>query len=198
MKQHLISLYKSWLAARNLRTAYGHGKSTLRRKAVDAKGDPIPWFTYPATEFLSTLDFSTSRVFECGAGNSTLWWRKRAEVVRTVEHNPMYAIQYGVQFAPFPHLYMPEVGYDVLVIDGEWRKECAATLLNAVPRPHLVILDNSDWFAAAHAILSDIYPFIVHFNGFGPINAYTWTTSIYFIYLPPSLGLIPSKASVNP
>src|SRR5262245_4561702 len=56
----------------------GHFRSALARKAVDATGHPLPWYTYPAIQFLSAKDFCGRRVLEFGAGQSTLWWSARA------------------------------------------------------------------------------------------------------------------------
>ena len=52
---------------------YGFFKSVLRRASIDRRGLPIPWYTYPAIDFLVQIDFSDKTVFEYGCGNSTLW-----------------------------------------------------------------------------------------------------------------------------
>ena len=57
---------------------------------LDRKGEPLPWFTYPAIEFLSRIVRSSDRVFEFGSGWSTLWWSKRAAEVCSVEHDPVW------------------------------------------------------------------------------------------------------------
>src|SRR3954463_2256551 len=72
-------------AARTLWRDYGHVKSARRGKCVDVIGNPIPWYTYPAIEYLKQLDFSTKNVFEFGAGQSTLFWAGRARRVVSVE-----------------------------------------------------------------------------------------------------------------
>lgn len=53
---------------------YGQFKTIKNWECVDKDGNPIPWYTYPAIEFLNSLDFSSKNVFEYGTGNSTLWW----------------------------------------------------------------------------------------------------------------------------
>jgi hypothetical protein len=44
----------------------------------------------------------------------------------------------------------------------------------------MIILDNSDWYKETSKYLRDELDLIeVDFHGFGPINNYTWTTSIF-------------------
>ncbi len=47
-------------------------------RSVDLDGNPLPWITYPAIEMLRRIDILNGRVFEYGAGNSSLWWATRA------------------------------------------------------------------------------------------------------------------------
>ena len=63
----------------------GYRRSLIEERCLTAQGEPIPWYTYPAIEYLSSLDLSESDIFEYGAGASTLWWAKRARSVTSVE-----------------------------------------------------------------------------------------------------------------
>ncbi len=63
--------------------------STMKRwECIDAAGDPIPWYTYPASEYLKQLDFSDKRVLEYGSGYSTIFWSRRAKHVVSIEDSP--------------------------------------------------------------------------------------------------------------
>lgn len=53
---------------------YGWLKSFKTKMPIDAKGNPVPWYTYPAIEFLEQLDFTNKIVLEYGSGNSSLYW----------------------------------------------------------------------------------------------------------------------------
>ena len=66
---------------------YGQYHSIKHWKCVDGSGDPIPWYNYPATEYLGNMDFSARSVFEFGSGYSTLWWSHGAKTVISVEHD---------------------------------------------------------------------------------------------------------------
>src|SRR5688572_31303535 len=63
----------------------GHFRSSLRARSVDRNGKPIPWYTYPAFDFLAGKDYGGKRVLEFGAGHSTLWWMQRAAEVLAIE-----------------------------------------------------------------------------------------------------------------
>lgn len=53
---------------------YGQLRTIREKRCIDKLGNPIPWYTYPAIEYLKTIDFSRKLVFEYGGGSSTLWW----------------------------------------------------------------------------------------------------------------------------
>jgi hypothetical protein len=63
----------------------GHFRSSLKARSVDRRGNPIPWYTYPAVDFLAGKDYGGKRVLEFGAGHSTLWWMQRAAEVVAIE-----------------------------------------------------------------------------------------------------------------
>lgn len=64
-----------------LASQYGQWRSARERMAVDTLGTAIPWYTYPAIEYLKSFDFKECDVFEFGSGNSSLYWSSRARSV---------------------------------------------------------------------------------------------------------------------
>ena len=58
--------------------ACGWYASARANSAVNARGDPIPWITYPAIEFLQERVRPDWDVFEYGSGNSTRWYAARS------------------------------------------------------------------------------------------------------------------------
>jgi hypothetical protein len=48
---------------------------------VDRDGNPLPWYTYPAIEYLSQFDYGEKTIFEFGCGYSSLFWAERAAKV---------------------------------------------------------------------------------------------------------------------
>ena len=43
-------------------------RSIDEKICLDKDGNPIPWYTYPAIEYLSQFDYSDKEIFEYGCG----------------------------------------------------------------------------------------------------------------------------------
>jgi SAM-dependent methyltransferase len=172
-----------------LERGYGHGRSSRTRESVDAGGNPIPWYTYPAFEYLVQFDFSRSTIFEYGSGNSTIWWGTRGQRVVSVERDRAWFERVAQRSGHLPvelhhaddrerYVNLLEGTFDVIIVDGDWRGECAARALKALAPGGLIILDNADWYARACELLrTDLIQ--VDFSGFGPVAPFTWTTSLF-------------------
>jgi hypothetical protein len=73
---------------RNFRTLafdYNQLTSMKKRSCIDKNNNPIPWYTYPAIEYLNNLDFIDKNVFEYGSGNSSLWWKEKCKKIISIE-----------------------------------------------------------------------------------------------------------------
>jgi hypothetical protein len=79
-QQMLAQFIDNYLAGR------GWLISADKKESVDQHG-PVPWLTYPAIRMLERIATPRMRVFEYGAGNSSLWWGQRVQQVYTVEHD---------------------------------------------------------------------------------------------------------------
>lgn len=172
---------------------FGLLRSMVRRACVTPAGEPLPWYSYPATEFLNQFDFGGRTVFEYGCGNSTVFWSRRARRVVSVEHEAEWYEEVRRMVGPNvellherdPDQYIAAVHrfderYDVIVIDGQSRLRCAREALTRMNRGGFIILDNSDWFPDTSKTLRDSGLLEVDFFGFGPLNDYTSATSVYF------------------
>ncbi|QNH55640.1 MAG: hypothetical protein H2674_14390, partial [Limnospira indica BM01] len=60
-------------------------KSLATGVPINFDSQPIPWYTYPAIEFIENKISSDFKVFEYGSGQSTLWWAERVLKVISVE-----------------------------------------------------------------------------------------------------------------
>jgi hypothetical protein len=172
---------------------YGHAESRRQRACVDRHGQPIPWYTYPAIEYLSQLDHADSNVFEFGSGNSTLFWGSRARNVVSVENDPEWnrVVAGRIGQAPIELRLVEELDdypaticdaegpFDVIVVDGRRRYSCARQAVSQLRPGGLIVLDNSDWYPNTASMLRAAGLIQVDMSGFGPINAYTWTTSLF-------------------
>lgn len=174
-----------------LDNGFGHARSRKERKPIDANGNPVPWYTYPAIEYLTQLAVQDKRVFEYGAGNSTLFWCNIAREVVTVEKTLEW-YQYvdsnrtrnlelfRVHDESYPSRILRHGMFDIIVIDGSERHACAQYAVRALQSGGLIILDNSDWYVEAARYLRGAGLLQVDMSGFGPINNYTWVTSFFF------------------
>lgn len=169
---------------------FGHLRSARERASVDRAGQPIPWYTYPATHWLEQLDFGEAAVLEYGSGNSTKWWAKNAQRVVAMEDNPAWhkvtreglpdSVDYRLVRTKREYVTPIESGtFDVIVIDGSHRPECARVAIAAVSPGGIIIFDNSDWYPKTVDFLRSSGVIQVDFVGLGPINPIAWATSIF-------------------
>lgn len=174
----------------------GFLRSAMLCQAVDRRGAPLLWITYPAIAYLSALDWNGRRVLEWGAGNSTLWWAARGADVFAVEHDPAWAAALQPRLAAWPrvrlhratgpadYLEAPRQAapFDLAVIDGEDRLGCAQAALALVRPGGAILLDNSEqpWAAPISALLAAAGWQRVDFHGFAPSVARPHCTSLFF------------------
>lgn len=171
---------------------YGHLLSVQENKPLSQAGDPIPWYTYPAFEYLNQLDYQDKDIFEYGAGNSSLFWAKKARSVISIESDKEWYVSlkskmdsnqilllFEEEQEYVNSIFKGQKKYDVIVIDGVHRLPCAEVAVQCLAPGGLIILDNSDWFPKTTTCLREAGLIQVDFTGLGPINYYTWTTSIF-------------------
>ncbi|MDX4067242.1 hypothetical protein Q6A87_05210 [Aliarcobacter skirrowii] len=178
---------------------YGQFDSILNWECVNADKNNIPWYTYPTIEYLNNLDFSNKRILEFGSGSSSIFWAKKSLEVISIEHNKEWYEKVNQNIKKNQKILLVEDNdnyensikklnkkFDVIVIDGIRRYQCAGIVieyintLNERESEYMIILDNSDWYKNTAKLLRDKLDLIeIDFHGFGPINNYTWTTSIF-------------------
>ena len=134
----------------------GHLRSALASRAMDRRGNPLPWFTYSAIQFLLMKNFRNRTVLEWGAGQSTLFWASRASSVLSMEGDPEWIKslsarvpsnvslhQVGLDLADAEPLLQGR-RFDIVVCDGLDRYRCAARSVDLITPDGAVIIDNSD------------------------------------------------------
>jgi hypothetical protein len=194
---------------------YGWLKSKKAGRSVDATGEPIPWFTYPAIDFIRQLDLRELSVFEYGSGFSTLFWSKRAKKVVSIENDEKWRREISsrapkntnIILATSEKSYAEAIEsqgiFDIIVIDGtgESRLPCSQIAPKHLSPRGFVILDNSDlWLESATALRrADLIQ--VDFTGLAPINQHWHTTSLFFsrqYSINPLDGYQPHKSVAQP
>jgi hypothetical protein len=178
---------------RTLSKSFGQYRSIKRWECIDSSGEPIPWYSYPAIEYIKQLDFSEKTVFEFGSGNSSRFWANRCRSLVAVEDDETWYDKIRTQLptnVDYRYIedrdeYINSISgssdpYDVVIIDGSYRLACVTPALAKLRDDGFVILDNSDWNEKASQLLRESDLIEVDMSGFGPINHYTTTTSFYF------------------
>ncbi|NWG29547.1 MAG: class I SAM-dependent methyltransferase [Ignavibacteriaceae bacterium] len=166
-------------------------------KPVDKDNNPIPWFTYPANEFLSERLNKKMNVFEFGSGNSTLFFAARVNQITSVEHNKEWYEKILKNViansrtifvkADNPNEYLSALTqvdqkYDIIIVDGIYRNECLIESINYLTDGGIIILDDSErpeYSMGVNRILANQFKRI-DFWGISPGYLYRKSTSIFY------------------
>ncbi len=199
---HLMTLSAPWVdsarlipAARNHLFSSGWLNSLAKGRPINASDQPVPWITYAAIDFLDGIVKPEWNVFEWGSGNSTLWWSSRVKSVKAAEscegwYNEIsHKMPANVNLVSAPEkqayldAYMANEGklYDVVVIDGDHRNDCARIAMEKLAPGGIIIFDNTDGEAMDEGVAflggKDLYR--LDFWGLIPSYLYKNCTSIY-------------------
>ncbi len=175
----------------------GWVRSYLEGQSVDCDGNPIPWITYPAIDFLSTRLPRLETVFEYGSGNGTRWWAARSKQVKAVENDVEWYKKMKKIIPTNVDLYYEDLNkgsnyeekilidqcdYDVIIIDGRRRNNCMDQSLKKIKPGGVIILDNSDRpeyeEGIRHLIAGGFRK--IDFSGFCPIVNSKSQTAIFY------------------
>ncbi len=165
--------------------------------AVDQHGEALPWYSYPAIAFLERRLSRTMKVFEFGAGQSTLWYARRVEQVIACEHNRSWydhvantmpgnvtmlfeKFEPGSDYSKSVNRYGPI--FDLISIDGEDRSNCAKNAVATLNEAGVILFDNTE-----HPANHDGMKFLtehgfrqIEFEGMAPAVPWkTWTSIFY-------------------
>lgn len=153
----------------------GFMRSAFRMSAVDRGGHMLPWYSYPAIDFLAGREFSGRRVLEFGAGNSSIWWARQVgpdgsvvafdgnpewfEMLRTkapanlelhLVDNSSAAVVIGEVEATLND--RPDDLFDIVVIDGLHRKDLIPLAMSRLAPGGALICDNSEGYGFAEGL----------------------------------------------
>ena len=166
-------------------------------KPVDKANNPIPWFTFPAVEFLTERLNNTMEVFEFGSGNSTLFFAERVNQILSVEHNKDWYDKISKQApanskifyakADHPNKYldalkMSNQKFDIIIVDGIYRNECLVESISYLSESGVIILDDSErleYSEGINRILENQFKQI-DFWGISPGYLYRKATTLFY------------------
>jgi Methyltransferase domain len=175
---------------------WGWWRSHKEQSAIDADGDPIPLLTYPCIEFLRGRIGKSLDVFEYGSGSSTLWWADRVRSVISCEHDRQWYDKAKQAIPGNVTLLFRELGsgeyakeilnyedrFDLIVIDGRDRVNCARNSLKALKNSGVIIWDDTeraDYSAGINFLKTSGFR-KVDFWGFGPISTLRSCSTIFY------------------
>jgi predicted O-methyltransferase YrrM len=168
----------------------------------------LPWYTYPAINYLRELNFSEADILEFGGGHSTLWWSQRAKSVICLEANEEWCANLKSQLSErnqIHHVQSPARAaaliqgcqFDVIVVDDgsgvgpQGRADNAHTAFSHIKPAGLIIIDNSD-ADYSRPIIAEAHKrgwSRIDFIGFAPGGLREYCTSLFIKDMPERLHL---------
>jgi hypothetical protein len=134
----------------------GWVRSSCENRPCDKDGNPVPWLTTSFLQFLAPRLDSTMHLLEFGSGNSTFYFQKICGSVTSVESNNEWFEKVSKSIDPSVVRIYHRTGadywgcvdefekeFDLVLVDGEERLECARAGLAKLSSRGVVILDNS-------------------------------------------------------
>lgn len=175
----------------------GWFRSYKEQLPIDNNGNPIPWMTYPFISFLEKRINKEMTIFEYGCGNSTLWWANRVNRVISCEHDKQWYEKMKKKIPSNVDLFYAELyiddsyakkiieynkKFDIVILDGRDRVNCAKNALQSLKEGGVIVWDNSDRssYKEGFEYLFEKGFKKIDFEGMGPVNNYSWCTSIFY------------------
>ncbi len=175
----------------------GWFQSYETKTPVDVQGQPIPWFTYSAIDFLGDRLNSQMQILEYGSGNSTIYFSRKTAFVDALEHNPEWYeyisakvnMNSKIQLIPAADIknyaaFPASLGkkYDIVLVDAIDRNECMFQSVNLLTTDGVVILDDSERpeYLMGISFLKNNGFRKIDFWGFAPIVIHKKCTSFFY------------------
>jgi methyltransferase family protein len=188
---------KYWGVRQGYLKRIGWVRSNWAHTAVDAAGEPLPWLTYPAIEFLQQRVRPTMKVFEYGSGQSTRWWARHVASVHSVEDDADWYRRVSADLPANADLRLASSSdgayarsiadrnetFDIVVIDGSVRNDCARVALPYLAATGVIVWDNTedpDLFRDGLEFLASNGFKQVDFFGLAPLNMDPHATAILY------------------
>ena len=142
----------------------GWKKSFIEGISQDEKGNPLPWITYPAIEYLEKTITKDHDIFEFGCGASTLYFSKRVRKVCGLETSSKWLeitqkmlkkenannvditlMEDGFDNNAYEN-FVKNLGpkFDFIIVDSLKRFKCVQNSISALKPNGILILDDSE------------------------------------------------------
>ncbi len=129
---------------------------------MDKDKNPIPWMNYSIMEFLNDRMNKNINIFEYGSGYSTLYFANLVKNIISIEYNEewfnainkklnsitninLVHIPFGINYVTaIENINSDNKIFELIIIDGRNRVECARISLNYLTQDGILLLDDSD------------------------------------------------------
>jgi predicted O-methyltransferase YrrM len=175
-----------------LASSLGYRTSIEQRICVLGDGRAVPMMSYSLIEYLLGLDLSAFALLELGGGSSTQFWAACAKSVLTFETNPEWMklltsrpLSNVEARLSSPESLMKDIAglgrqFDAIIIDSAAnRLQLSKTAIDLLRPGGFILLDNSDWYPNAAAVLREADLIQVDFHDFRPLHHFRCTTSLF-------------------
>ncbi|MFK7952127.1 MAG: hypothetical protein AB8B73_04725 [Ekhidna sp.] len=137
---------------------YGFLKSIKNGKPQDKNGNALPWMSYAILDFFEERLNDNITFFEYGLGFSTLYFSERVKSVKSIEHDKSWfenikssldnKKNVDIQLEDLDNGYEEAIKkisekYDMILIDGRKRVQCAINSFDNLSEIGVLILDDS-------------------------------------------------------
>lgn len=164
---------------------------------VDIEGKPIPWLNYSMNAFLDVRLRKEYSLFEYGSGYSTLFFSTKVKDVTSVEYDHKWfhkvvQLTKGLKnvrilFRELESGYVASIDesnttYDIVMVDGRKRVECALKAFNYLGDRGVLILDDSERkkYGLIERFYSERGYRYIEFSGLKPAGFSESRTTIFY------------------
>lgn len=171
---------------------YGKGKKK------DIYGYVYPWWSSDFIRMIEYWNMKNMKIFEWGSGYSTLWFASRCQHITSIEYDSQWfewckrmSIELSLDSKItlrlidyldgtdryYSAIDMSEDIYDIIIIDGRNRCNCAKSALRHVKNGTVIILDDSQ--RENYQPIKNDYSDFLHFVSLPDKSGKTTTAWIY-------------------
>jgi hypothetical protein len=133
--------------------------SYLKRVPVDNSGNSLPWFTLSFISFLEPRLNKNIKIFEYGAGNSTLYFSTKVKNLVSIESDSEWLKELKPKLPPNckieevtskdAELYSKRIfdfneNFHIIIVDAIFRNESLINCIPALTDNGVIILDDSE------------------------------------------------------
>jgi len=176
-------------------TGFLHSKNVNRPVGLD--DSPVPWLNYPINDFLGRRLSEQHSLFEYGSGYSTIFFSRRVKHVTSVEYDSDWFREVvnlteglsnvNILFRQIGPEYVNAISesgdkYDIVLVDGRKRVECAISASDFLSEQGVVVLDDSErkkYLQVEEFYISNGYK-CISFSGLKPAGFAESTTTIFY------------------